>query len=66
MLSVPLEKTLVQRGWQDLPASKPWRVFCISDELLNTPAPILVQGLQALVGYPPGAVHASQGYQGAE
>ena len=46
--SVPLEKTLVQHGWQDLPASKSGRVFCISDELLNTPAPILVQGLQAL------------------
>ena len=44
--SVPLEKTLVQRGWQDLPASKSGRVFCISDELLNTPAPTLVQGLQ--------------------
>ena len=46
---VPLEKTILQRGgWQDLPASKSGRVFCISDELLNTPAPILVQGLQAL------------------
>lgn len=45
---VPLEKTIRQRGWQDLPASKSGRVFCISDELLNTPAPTLVQGLQAL------------------
>ena len=46
---VPLEKMIRQRdGWQDLPASKSGRVFCISDELLNTPAPTLVQGLQAL------------------
>jgi iron complex transport system substrate-binding protein len=46
---VPLEKTILQRGgWQNLPASKSGRVFCISDELLNTPAPTLVQGLQAL------------------
>ena len=46
---VPLEKTILQRGgWQDLPASKSGRVFCISDELLNTPGPVLVQGLQAL------------------
>ena len=37
---VPLEKTIRQRGWQDLPASKSGRVFCIRDELLNTPAPI--------------------------
>jgi iron complex transport system substrate-binding protein len=46
---VPLHKTILQRGgWQDLPASKSGHVFCISDELLNTPAPTLVQGLQAL------------------
>ena len=47
---VPLEKTILQRGgWQDLPASKSGRVFCISDELLNTPAPTLVQGLQLAI-----------------
>ncbi len=48
-LSLPLEKTILLRvGWQELPAGKSRRVFCISDELLNTPAPTLVQGLQAL------------------
>jgi iron complex transport system substrate-binding protein len=61
---VPLEKTILQRdGWQDLPASKYERVFCISDELLNTPAPTLVQGTS---GIGLGALHASQGNQGTE
>ena len=35
---VPLEKIVEQRHWQELPAVSNHRVFCINDELLNTPA----------------------------
>jgi len=45
---VPLEKIVEQRGWQDLPAVRQGRVFCINDELLNTPATNLLGGLRAL------------------
>ncbi|HTM38771.1 MAG TPA: ABC transporter substrate-binding protein [Terriglobales bacterium] len=45
---VPLEKLTVSRGWQDLPAVKAGRVYCIRDEYLNTPASTLMQGLRAL------------------
>lgn len=45
---VPLEKTVEQRGWRELPAVRYTRVFCISDELLNTPASCLIGGLQAI------------------
>ena len=45
---VPLEKVVRERGWTDLPAVRNRRVFCISDELLNTPAPTLINGLHAL------------------
>jgi len=45
---VPLEKVVRERGWTDLPAVRNHRVFCISDELLNTPAPTLVDGRRAL------------------
>jgi iron complex transport system substrate-binding protein len=45
---VPLEKIMVQRGWQQLPAVRASRVYCIADELLNTPAPTLIDGLHAL------------------
>jgi iron complex transport system substrate-binding protein len=45
---VPLEKIVAARGWQDLPAVKNRRVYCIRDEYLNTPAPTLIQGLHAL------------------
>jgi iron complex transport system substrate-binding protein len=50
---VPLEKIVAARGWQDLPATRNGRVFCIRDEFLNTPAPTLIQGLYALAA----AVH---------
>ena len=43
---VPLEKIVEQRGWQDLPAVQERRVFCINDELLNTPASSLLGGLR--------------------
>ena len=45
---VPLEKIVEQRKWNDMPAVRSGRVFCISDELLNTPASNLVQGLRAI------------------
>ncbi len=45
---VPLEKIIAQRGWQGLAAVRNRRVYCIADELLNTPAPTLVEGLHAL------------------
>ncbi len=45
---VPLEKLIRDRAWHGLPAVREARVFCISDELLNTPAPTLLDGLRAL------------------
>jgi iron complex transport system substrate-binding protein len=45
---VPLEKMVAQRGWTELLAVRAGRVFCISDELLNTPATSLVGGLHAI------------------
>lgn len=45
---VPLEKIVRDRNWQLVPAVRERRVYCISDELLNTPAPTLISGLQAL------------------
>ena len=45
---VPLEKIVRERGWSDTNAAKKARVYCIRDELLNTPGPALVEGLRAL------------------
>lgn len=45
---VPLEKIVIERGWQQTPAALSGRVFCICDEYLNTPAPTLLEGLAAL------------------
>lgn len=45
---VPLEKIITERGWHRTIAALSARVFCIRDEYLNTPAPTLLQGLQAL------------------
>ncbi|MGA7558979.1 MAG: ABC transporter substrate-binding protein [Terriglobales bacterium] len=39
-----------ERGWSDTCAVRNSQVYCISDELLNTPAPTLVAGLRALAG----------------
>jgi iron complex transport system substrate-binding protein len=47
---VPLAKIANQRGWTDTSAVRNSQVYCISDELLNTPAPTLVSGLRALAG----------------
>ncbi len=45
---VPLEKIVARRGWLQLPAVRNRRVFCINDELLNTPASTLMGGLDAI------------------
>jgi iron complex transport system substrate-binding protein len=45
---VPLEKIIAGREWQQTAAARAGRVFCIRDEYLNTPAPTLLQGLDAL------------------
>lgn len=59
---VPLEKIVRDRGWQHLRAARDGRVYCISDELLNTPAPTLVRGLRALAAaIHPGSFPQPQG-----
>ncbi|MFZ3339407.1 MAG: ABC transporter substrate-binding protein [Terriglobales bacterium] len=45
---VPLAKIIRERGWSETTAARNSQVYCISDELLNTPAPTLVAGLHAL------------------
>lgn len=45
---VPLEKVAGRTGWSGMRAVCAGRVFCIADELLNTPAPTLVEGLRAV------------------
>ncbi len=45
---VPLEKMVRDRQWQALTPVRQRRVYCVRDELLNTPAPTLVDGLRAL------------------
>jgi iron complex transport system substrate-binding protein len=50
---VPLEKIVRDRNWHEMPAAKAGHVYCIRDEYLNTPAPTLIHGLQALAA----AVH---------
>lgn len=45
---VPLEKIVRDRGWQQMRAVRARQVYCILDELLNTPAPTLLGGLRAL------------------
>ena len=45
---VPLEKIVRDRGWKKMQAVRAGRVYCIRDELLNTPAPTLIAGLRAL------------------
>lgn len=47
---VPLAKIAAERGWSHTTAVRNSQVYCISDELLNTPAPTLVAGLRALAG----------------
>lgn len=45
---VPLEKLGARPGWTETAAVRHRRVYCIADELLNTPAPTLLEGLSAL------------------
>jgi len=45
---VPLEKIVADRKWQGTRAACTFRIYCVRDEFLNTPAPTLLQGLDAL------------------
>ena len=47
---VPLDKIIRDRDWSSTPAARHAQVYCISDELLNTPAPTLIEGMHALAG----------------
>jgi iron complex transport system substrate-binding protein len=59
---VPLEKMISDRGWQNTRAARSSRVYCVRDEYLNTPAPTLLQGLDALAfAIHPEVFPASQG-----
>jgi iron complex transport system substrate-binding protein len=46
---VPLKKIVRDRGWAETNAVRNQRVYCISDELLNTPGPTLTRGLHAIL-----------------
>jgi iron complex transport system substrate-binding protein len=45
---VPLEKIIADRKWQGTRAASTGNVYCVRDEFLNTPAPTLLEGLDAL------------------
>jgi iron complex transport system substrate-binding protein len=45
---VPLETMVRDRGWDEMTAVRQRRVYCVRDELLNTPAPTLLAGLHAI------------------
>ncbi len=45
---VPLEKIVAERKWQGTRAARASRIYCVRDEHLNTPAPTLLHGLDAL------------------
>lgn len=45
---VPLARVVETRGWEGLKAVRERRVYCVDDNLLNTPAPTLVGGLRAV------------------
>lgn len=45
---VPLGKVVQRPGWLQTTAARNGRVFCIADELLNTPAHTLAAGLRAI------------------
>lgn len=45
---VPLERNIAARNWEEMSATRTGRVYCIRDEFLNTPAPTLLAGLDAL------------------
>ena len=45
---VPLEKLAARPGWDGISAVREGRLYCIADELLNTPAPTVLEGLRAI------------------
>jgi len=45
---VPLEKLAGRPGWDQIGAVRAGRVYCVADELLNTPAPTVIEGLHAI------------------
>lgn len=45
---VPLEKIVAERNWQGTRAARTSHIYCVRDEYLNTPAPTLLRGLDAL------------------
>jgi iron complex transport system substrate-binding protein len=45
---VPLQKIIADRNWQGTRAVSASNVYCVRDEFLNTPAPTLLNGLDAL------------------
>ena len=47
-------RALENRAWRNIPAVRNGRVFVVRDELLNTPAPVLVKGARELFS----AIHA--------
>jgi iron complex transport system substrate-binding protein len=55
---VPLDRVIAQRGWHGLRTVRNGRVHCIQDEYLNTPAPSLLKGLEALAAAIHPAIHA--------
>jgi len=59
---VPLKKMVRERGWSETTAARTGQVYCISDELLNTPAPTLIGGLHALEA----AIHPAAGGDGGD
>jgi iron complex transport system substrate-binding protein len=45
---VPLDRVIAQRNWHHLRAVRNRQVYCIPDELFNTPAPTLLGGLSTI------------------
>lgn len=45
---VPLHKLAVREGWAETTAVRERRVYCVADELFNTPAHTLVGGLRVI------------------
>ncbi len=45
---VPLHKLALREGWADTSAVRRRRIYCVADELFNTPAHTLVGGLRAI------------------
>jgi iron complex transport system substrate-binding protein len=45
---VPLDKLAARPGWAHIRAVREGRLYCVPDELLNTPAPTLIDGLDAI------------------